>query len=528
MAIKGSLVEASLPSVIQLLAYSLKSGCLSVTDGKNFGNIFLKDGNIIHATILNRRLRLTDTMMERKLFDKSIVNEALRVQKKKKKRIGEILIDMGVISRSVLEEELKEQIKETIFTMFTWQKGYFNFETELLPGPDEYTIELSAHELLLQAARRLDGWENIRPKLPSSETVLVRKDTEKDMNFSDVEEKVLSLVDGKTSIDEVVKRSGLDSYEVSKAIYVLLAVGALEKPQRPAERKRLIDDAIEHKNIGFALYKTARYDEAEREFKKIIGGDPDNVEALFFLGLIEMMRFHDQQAKEYFESALFKERRLSVLINMGYLCSRMGLYQDALAYFKEARELEPDNPKMLLNLGVLYYRKGDLEEAAEIFNRCLEHCAEMVTPYLYISTITALNDDKESAFDWLKKATDKFPRSIAFKNNLALLYEYVGEYDSAEKLYRQVVSAHPEEYKAIRNLANLYYRIGFYGAAREYYEQLPEEAYDGSVLRNLGRIRLYQGDKKGAFEVWERAQAINPDDEAITRDLQTLRSGFEH
>ena len=40
MAIKGSLKEASLPDVLQLLSMGLKTGCLSVTHRNNFGSIF--------------------------------------------------------------------------------------------------------------------------------------------------------------------------------------------------------------------------------------------------------------------------------------------------------------------------------------------------------------------------------------------------------------------------------------------------------------------------------------------------------
>ena len=37
MAIKGSLKEASLPDVLQLLALGQKTGCLSIADRSNFG-----------------------------------------------------------------------------------------------------------------------------------------------------------------------------------------------------------------------------------------------------------------------------------------------------------------------------------------------------------------------------------------------------------------------------------------------------------------------------------------------------------
>ena len=47
MAIKGSLKEASLPDVLQLLALGQKTGCLSIADRQNFGYIFFEKGRII-------------------------------------------------------------------------------------------------------------------------------------------------------------------------------------------------------------------------------------------------------------------------------------------------------------------------------------------------------------------------------------------------------------------------------------------------------------------------------------------------
>ncbi|MGH7463042.1 MAG: DUF4388 domain-containing protein, partial [Longimicrobiales bacterium] len=44
MAIKGSLKEASLADVCQLLALGQKTGCLSVADRTRFGQIFFDKG----------------------------------------------------------------------------------------------------------------------------------------------------------------------------------------------------------------------------------------------------------------------------------------------------------------------------------------------------------------------------------------------------------------------------------------------------------------------------------------------------
>ncbi len=49
MAIKGSLKEASLPDVLQLLALGKRTGCMAVADRQNFGYIYFDQGRISYA-----------------------------------------------------------------------------------------------------------------------------------------------------------------------------------------------------------------------------------------------------------------------------------------------------------------------------------------------------------------------------------------------------------------------------------------------------------------------------------------------
>jgi tetratricopeptide (TPR) repeat protein len=524
VAIKGSLVEASLPEVIKLLAYSLKSGCLSVTDGRNFGNIFLKNGQIIYATMLNRAVRLGDTMVSKNLFEQQSLDQALRVQKEKKKRIGEILVDTGIISRSVLEQELRQQIEETIFTMLTWESGYFNFEENLLPASDEFTIRLSVQELLLASSRRVKEWQIIENKLPPFETLLIRSENIDESSLSETEKKVLALVDGNSSIDDAIKGSGFDFYEACKAIFVLMAAGFVEKPKKPTERKRVPGNMREHKNIGFASYKTARYDEAVSEFSKVLENEPDDTEVIFYLGLTEIKRNHLGEAKGYLAKALALEPRVSILINLGYLCNRLGLFDDAIKYLEQARALEQDNVKVNLNQGVIRYEMGELKESARTFEHSLALSQDVAMPYYYLFMICVKENDTEGAIEWSRQAIDKFPRLVAFKNNLAILYESIGNNEEAERLYCQVLDAEPDASKVVRNLADFYYRLGIYGAAREHYERIPDAQRDAAVLENLGHTYLLRGDKQGALNLWARAQTQKPDDKGFGQAVETLRA----
>ena len=65
MAIRGSLKEAGLADVIQLLFLGRRTGCLSLADRQRHASVFFEDGWIIYAAIVNRRDRLGDSSSPR-------------------------------------------------------------------------------------------------------------------------------------------------------------------------------------------------------------------------------------------------------------------------------------------------------------------------------------------------------------------------------------------------------------------------------------------------------------------------------
>ena len=104
MAIKGSLKEASLPDVLQLLSLGQKTGCLSVADRNNFGRIFFEKGKITYASIVNRRDRLGDILLKGGKITADQLTAAIAAQDKKRdKKLGEILVQQEAISRPDLQ-----------------------------------------------------------------------------------------------------------------------------------------------------------------------------------------------------------------------------------------------------------------------------------------------------------------------------------------------------------------------------------------------------------------------------------------
>src|SRR5215210_6895099 len=105
MAIKGSLKEASLPDVLQLLTMGKKTGCLAVTHRSNFGYIYFDKGRICFASIVNRRDRLGDILVKSGLISPEQLDYAIGLQSKQRdKRLGDLLVSQDIISREALHQ----------------------------------------------------------------------------------------------------------------------------------------------------------------------------------------------------------------------------------------------------------------------------------------------------------------------------------------------------------------------------------------------------------------------------------------
>ncbi|HET7422510.1 MAG TPA: DUF4388 domain-containing protein, partial [Gemmatimonadales bacterium] len=172
MAIKGSLKEASLPDVIQLLFLGRRTGCLALADRHNFGTIYFDEGHIVFAAIVNRRDRLGDIMVASGRITPEQLTAAIEQQRDDREhKLGEILVEQGAIARPELEQWVRHQIEEAVYYLFTWSSGTFNFEAGVRPEREDLLVRINPEFLLLEGARRVDEWSLIEKKIPSFDII---------------------------------------------------------------------------------------------------------------------------------------------------------------------------------------------------------------------------------------------------------------------------------------------------------------------------------------------------------------------
>src|SRR3989442_5280908 len=536
MAIKGSLKEASLADVHELLALGQKTGCLWIADRSNFGYIYFDKGRICYASIVNRRDRLGDILVKNTKITQEQLDAAIaRQSKQRDKRLGELLVAMGTITQPELERYMRVQIEEAVYYLFTWTQGTFNFETDVRPEQQDFLVSINPESLLLEGARRVDEWSLIEKKIPSFDLLfIVDKDrlAISESTMTETQQRLLPLLSGTRDVNQVIEDSGLGEFEVGKALYGLVTAGFLHRAGRTAtaEDLKMTDARVEeHRNLGIAFYKTGMLDEAAREFRR--GAEPGatDANAHFFIGLVALKQARWREAIGALRLAAEEAgSRPARLPNLGLAFQQLGRLDDADAAYSEAATRARTDPRVYVGWGVVALKQGDLASAAGRLDRAKELFAERVPPIWYWARalVAAAAGDFETAEQVSAEAVEAYPQNGVLRNNLAVLHELAGDLPKAEELARAALHDEPSLPQLSKNLGDLAYPGSRYDEAWALYHraiQLAPELGDDGYFK-LGNIAYKRNEREQAGGMGRRALHLNPKHELVKANLDTLSS----
>jgi tetratricopeptide (TPR) repeat protein len=540
MAIRGNLSEVGLPDVLQLLAMGGKTGCLSVSDRSHFGYIFFERGRICYASIVNRRDRLGDVLVKNQVISPEQLTAALEVQARTpNRRLGEILLSRGDISREQLEQHIRLQIEEAVYFLFTWSQGTFSFEPDQRPEEGTMTVSINPENLLLEGARRVDEWSLFEKKIPSLDMIFAvetGRTIPADLTLTDEQRRLLPLLDGRHTVLDLIDESGMVEFDVGKALFGLIQAGLVHPV---GKRERVNAHAVptarldEHRNLGLAFFKTGMFEEAGREFRHVLDLRPDHLEARFVLALIDLRRGDDRSAAHQFRRLLERAGpRTSALLNLALAFERMGKLENAGFATEEALRLAPTNTRVLLSHAIVLVKQQRLAEAAAAFDRYRSALAENAPPSASYYTFAVLTEAAlgrlETAIPLGEEGIVLHPQCAPLLLHLGAARERKGDTEAAEALYRRACEEDPSLPQTHKALGDALYRRSAHDEAEAAYLHVIELAPDlgDDVYAKLGNIRYKAMDRAAALRLWKKALQLNPHNAVVRTNLEVVESAL--
>ncbi len=265
MAIEGPLRELGIHDVFQLLDLSRKTGVLRVVSElrDNEGVVAFHAGRIAYASIRSNPHPIGEMLLKANKIGESDLTSARAKQTDQgdRRRIGEILIEMGAVTARDVEMYVRRQAEAVVFELMSWREGHFRFE-ESNPEelPENPSVAVSTESVLMEAARRIDEWSRIANRVPSLAAIPqfaeVAATHAGQLDLLPSEWEVLTMIDGQRDLRRIALELGRSDFDVAKVVYGLVSteVVALRMPDRHSRPVELpTDDGAEQRAAARAL-----------------------------------------------------------------------------------------------------------------------------------------------------------------------------------------------------------------------------------------------------------------------------------
>jgi hypothetical protein len=228
---KGTLDDFTLADIFRLLSLSKKTGRLHVERKAGSGTVYFRDGEVYFAESSLSREPLGQKLIRSGGITEGALRKALDQHHDSGERVGDILVSTGAVTLEQIETAVGQQIEDAVFDLLRWELGEYEWQTNV--GVEvEVEVQISVENLIMEASRRLDELEVIRRKVSSMDAILAMApkppEGALEINITPEEWRVLVLVDGSRTLQDIADMCGLDDFQAMRTVYGLISAGLVE------------------------------------------------------------------------------------------------------------------------------------------------------------------------------------------------------------------------------------------------------------------------------------------------------------
>lgn len=294
------------------------------------------------------------------------------------------------------------------------------------------------------------------------------------------------------------------------------------------------DEVVAIHNLGYAYFMFHKYDKAIFWLWHCIdmgyGNEEDLDDVWFYIGTSYAQLGRHEMSIPYYDEALKTTKYYSYYTNKSLAQSKLGLHEAAITTLNEglenfpnngaiyfsryqiyndleevnkmypdllkACELMPNDPDVLLDMGVMYHKKNEMGNANKMYQLALDHGVEPDLVYANIGNI--YSDNKltyDSAAYYYQKAIKVNPAKPEHYYNFGNFYKKSEMYEMAIKQYQKAMELKPDFILAYNNMGVVYRRLKNDEKAKEIFLKIIETApNDYEINANLLGIALEENN----------------------------------
>lgn len=230
---QGKIADFSIPEIFQLVSSQGKSGSLTISGSERSTAFLFMEGRIVDVqpgrrdsrSLLGTMLRdagyLTDGELKRYLVARGTGGG---------KKLGEILVERGKVSKEIVARYLALQIKESMFDVLMLRDGEYRFEGFSVRPAAWAGDPIRPDVLMMEGMQFLDEYPIFRQKFPPGPFRVVRRKGERvdPYAFTELERLLWKALDFSEEPERVFRKACLTGFEGIKGLASLHERGLVE------------------------------------------------------------------------------------------------------------------------------------------------------------------------------------------------------------------------------------------------------------------------------------------------------------
>lgn len=283
MGIVGNLRTMQLEELLQWLSQSRKTGTLEIKTDKVEKKVFFRDGQIVSTASTRPEEYLGHFLVSHGLISETALAKAMELQEATGMLLGKILVTKEILKESDLHQMLKLKSEESIYDIFSWPEGDFQFLDDVLPSASSMVpMVLDITAILMEGVQRVDEFRRIRQLIPSQDAIPVQI-YEWELKHPDPgTTQILELVNDERTVEEIRLQTHSSEFHVCKVLYDQWSKGRL-KVVKPRWRDQQTGTFAPGALTGETLLESGRkyleeqdYEHALRHLRAARSLDPES------------------------------------------------------------------------------------------------------------------------------------------------------------------------------------------------------------------------------------------------------------
>lgn len=268
--------------------------------------------------------------------------------------------------------------------------------------------------------------------------------------------------------------------------------------------------------------------EAEKTCVELISKHPDNLDAHFLAGNINIQLNNYQKAIHHYMEyiKLMDEQRknpkFTLLIvdsygayadawnNMGYCYFKIGDYNRAEMSIQKAIAQNNKELQYYENLVRILIRQNKTNKIIAVLEQAIKLGIATDRTYSQLSDMYRIQGDVDSAIINLRKALELNDKNISYYVDLSELLMSNGNLNEAEDLLKSAIALDPKNFRALYNMAKIYIKTDRDKAMRYLDELLDIKELDSKELMNMGNYWAMSREFEVAIRFYERSIQMDP------------------